>query len=56
MAEQQTPAGRVVTEFILPVKHAGAFNTVSCALGHHIAEGRWLKDQAFLDEYVKFWL
>jgi hypothetical protein len=52
---KQTPAGRVVTEFILPVKHAGAYNTVSCALGHHIAEGRWLRDQRFLDEYITFW-
>jgi hypothetical protein len=52
---KQTPVGRVVTEFILPVKHAGAYNTVSCALGHHLAEGRWLRDQSFLDEYVKFW-
>src|SRR6266545_1193343 len=52
---KQTPVGRVVTEFILPVKHAGIHNTVSCALGHHIAEGRWLRDQRFLDEYIRFW-
>jgi hypothetical protein len=52
---KQTPAGRVVTEFITPVKHAGAYNTISCALGHHIAEGRWLRDQSFLDEYIRFW-
>src|SRR5438067_12789884 len=51
----QTPTGRVLTEFITPVKHAGAYNTVSCALGHHLAEGRWLRDQSFLDEYVRFW-
>jgi hypothetical protein len=50
-----TPAGRVLTEFILPVRHAGESNTVSCALGHHLAEGRWLADQSMLDEYVGFW-
>lgn len=52
---KETPAGFVVTEFLTPVKHAGAFNTISCALGHHLAEGRWLRDQRFLDDYVRFW-
>src|SRR5947209_2201705 len=52
---KSTPAGRVLTEFILPVRHAGESNTVSCALGHHLAEGRWLADQTLLDEYVRFW-
>lgn len=50
-----TPAGTIVTEFILPVKHAGMFNSISCALGHHLAEGRWLRDDRFLDDYVRFW-
>jgi hypothetical protein len=52
---KETPAGSVVTEFLPPVKHAGAHNTISCALGFHIAEGRWLRDQKFLDEYAQFW-
>ncbi|TWT29769.1 Beta-L-arabinobiosidase precursor [Posidoniimonas corsicana] len=52
----QTPHGRVLTEFITPVSHAGPYNTVSCAVGHHIAEGRWLRDQALLNEYMSFWL
>jgi hypothetical protein len=52
---RQTPDGRVLTEFITPVSHAGPHNTVACALGHHLAEGRWLRDQAFLDEYARFW-
>jgi hypothetical protein len=52
---KETPAGHVMTEFILPVKHAGIYNTVSCALGHHLAEGRWLRDQKWLDEWVMFW-
>jgi hypothetical protein len=53
---KQTPAGRVLTEFILPVTHAGPYNTVACAFGHHVAEGRWLRDQGLLDEYTRFWL
>jgi hypothetical protein len=52
---KQTPSGVVMTEFILPVSHAGPYNTVSCAFGHHLAEGRWLLDQAWLDDYVRFW-
>ncbi len=52
----QTPSSRVLTEFITPVSHAGPYNTVSCALGHQIAEGRWLRDERLLDEYVDFWL
>jgi len=52
---KETPGGHVMTEFILPVKHAGIYNTVSCALCHHLAEGRWLRDQKWLDEWVTFW-
>lgn len=53
---KQTPQGRVLTEFITPVSHAGPFNTVSCALGHQIAEARWLRDADLLDEHIHFWL
>jgi len=52
----QTPGGFVVTEFLTPVGHAGAFNTISCAVGHHLAEGRWLRDPRYLDDYTRFWL
>ena len=53
---RETPHGRVITEFLRPVSHAGPYNTISCALGHHLAEGRWLRDRDLLDEYVGFWL
>ena len=52
---KHTPDGFVLTEFILPVKHAGKYNTISCPLGHHINEGRWLHNQIYLNEYVLFW-
>jgi len=52
----KTPAGFVITEFLTPVKHAGIYNTVSCATGFHIAEGRWLHDQEYVDDYIRFWL
>lgn len=53
---KQTTNGFVVTEFLVPMKHAGAQNTISCAAGHHLAEGRWLCDPRYLDEYTLFWL
>ena len=52
---RQTPHGFVLTEFLTPVSHAGPHNTISCAFGHHLAEGRWLRDQRPLDEYTRFW-
>jgi hypothetical protein len=51
----QTPGGFVLTEFITPVSHAGAYNTISCAVGHHLREGRWLRDPKLLDDYTRFW-
>ncbi|HWJ90048.1 MAG TPA: glycosyl hydrolase family 65 protein [Flavisolibacter sp.] len=53
---KQTPEGFVFTEFITPVGHAGKYNTVSSALGHHIYELRWLRDQNYLNDYINFWL
>jgi hypothetical protein len=41
------------TEFLTPMKHAAA-NTISCAAGFIIAEGRWLHDQNYLDDYVAY--
>ena len=52
----KTPEGFIFTEFIEPVKHAGKYNSISCAAGHHIYEGRWLKNNTYLQEYIDFWL
>jgi hypothetical protein len=52
----QTPGGFVLTEFLTPVKHSGLFNTISCAAGFHLAEGRWLRVPRYLDNYTTFWL
>lgn len=52
---QQTPQGFVLTEFLAPVRHAGPYNTISCAFGHHLVEGAWLRDRRPLDDYTKFW-
>lgn len=53
---KETPAGFIFTEFITPVKHAGKFNAISSALGHHIYEGRWLRNSEYINQYINFWL
>ncbi len=52
---RQTADGWVLTEFLPPVPWAGKHNTISCAAGHHLYEGRWLRDQRPLDDYARFW-
>lgn len=53
---ESTPGGFVLTEFLRPVKHSTDYNAISCALGLHIAEGRWLHDPRYLNDYIAFWL
>jgi len=53
---EKTPLGFIITEFLKPVRHAAEYNALSCALGHHIAEGRWLRDPQYIDQDVNFWL
>ena len=52
---KHTPAGYVVTEFVPSVSWAGIYNTISCAAGHHLYEGRWLANDQYLDDYSRFW-
>ncbi|MDI9861173.1 MGH1-like glycoside hydrolase domain-containing protein [Flectobacillus roseus] len=53
---KQTPDGFIFTEFITKVNHAGKHNAISSALGHHIYETRWLRNQQYTDDYIRFWL
>ncbi|HEY1719306.1 MAG TPA: glycosyl hydrolase family 65 protein [Verrucomicrobiae bacterium] len=47
---EKTQNGFVFSEFLTrPIP-------VSSALGHQLMEGRWLHDQNFLDDYVRYWL
>ena len=52
---RQTPLGYIVTEFLPDVKWAGKYNSICCAAGHHIYEGRWIRDPKYLDDYEAFW-
>lgn len=52
---KQTPDGFIITEFLPDVPWAGKDNSISCAAGHHLYEGRWLADPKYLDDYSEFW-
>lgn len=52
---KKTPEGYVVTEFLDDVSHSGKYNTISCAVGHHIYEGTWLRNSQWIDDYARFW-
>ena len=52
---RNTPKGRIITEFLPDVEWAGPYNSISCAVGHHLYEGRWLSDPEPIREYVNFW-
>lgn len=51
----QTPKGYVVTEFSKDVPWAGIYNTIVCAAGHHLYEGRWLRNRQYIEDYARFW-
>jgi hypothetical protein len=52
---RRTIDGFVVSEFLKDVPWAGKHNSISCAAGHHIYEGRWLRNQVYMDDYLRFW-
>jgi hypothetical protein len=52
---KQTPVGLALTEFLVNRSYADQYNLIACAFGHHINEGRWLRDQRLLDEYIHVW-
>jgi len=52
---KKTPGGFVITEFLPDVPWAGKYNTISCAAGFHIYEGRWLHDQQYINDYARYW-
>jgi hypothetical protein len=51
----RTPQGYIITEFLPAVPWAGKDNSINCAAGFHLTEGRWLHDPKYLDDYTRFW-
>jgi len=48
--------GYIVTEFVHSVNWAAPYDAINAAAGHHIYEGRWLKNQRYLNDYETYWL
>ena len=47
--------GFLITEFLEKVKWSGKNNEISCAAAHHIADGRWLKNEKIASDYITYW-
>ncbi len=48
--------GWIVTEFLSHVDYAAPGGAIVAAAGHHLTEGRWLRDRRYLDDYLLYWL
>ena len=46
--------GWLSTEFLGAVGYAGPYGAISAAAGHHIREGRWLRDKSYGQSLVNF--
>ena len=52
-----TEDGYVITEFLPKVPWSGRHNEINAAAGHHVYEGRWLRNgKKYLTDYVNFFL
>ena len=52
----KTPDGFVVTEFLPKVSWSKKYNTINCPVGHHLYEGRWIRDPTVIDDYILFYV
>lgn len=48
--------GYLITEFHHAPGYAAPLGGIVAAAGHHIYEGRWLRDTRVLDDYLTYWL
>lgn len=54
---KSTPEGYIITEFLPEVYWAGKYNSINCAAGHHLYEGRWLRSgEEYLEDDIRFWI
>jgi len=52
---KETPVGYGMTEFLVNRSYADKYNLISCAVGHHIYESRWLRDTTYLNQIIRTW-
>lgn len=48
--------GYAFTEFANRPFWSGAYGTIACPAGHHIYEARWLHNQRYVRDYLRFWM
>ncbi len=48
--------GYMASEFLQPVSYGAPYGGVVAAAGHHINEGRWLRDQKYGKDLINYWL
>jgi hypothetical protein len=48
--------GWISTEFLGPVGYSAPSGGIVAAAGHHVYEGRWLRDTRYLDDLLRYWL
>lgn len=48
--------GYLASEFLLPASYGAPFGGIVAAAGHHINEGRWLRNQKYGQDVVNYWL
>ncbi len=48
--------GYLATEFLHPASYGAPFGGIVAAAGHHITEGRWLRDATYGQDLVNYWL
>lgn len=48
--------GWIVSEFLGPVGYSAPNGGINAAAGHHVYEGRWLRDRRYVDDYLDYWL
>lgn len=54
---KKIPEGFIISEFLPDVPWAGKYNSINCAAGFHIREGRWLRNgRKIIEDYIRFWL
>ncbi|MFC1408578.1 LamG-like jellyroll fold domain-containing protein [Streptacidiphilus sp. N1-12] len=48
--------GWISTEFLDCCGYAAPYQAIDAAAGHQITEGRWVRDQSYVDDDIRFWL
>jgi len=52
---KQTPDGFIISEFLPQVPWSGKYNSISCSAANDIYEGRWLRNNKYINDFATFW-